>query len=133
MTAHFALAVTAFGDTKPLSHWAIDPGRPVRTPRSTGTCPRDGTHRGDRRTTGPRSTLGTGVPHHAFGSSMGLEDWARLTQIPAGYLRHRIEQYGRPSKHPLLSASTSTRNPRTSPTTIAAANSFRPTDTPVPA
>ncbi|MFD8550137.1 hypothetical protein ACFV08_00705 [Streptomyces fradiae] len=35
-----------------------------------------------------RSTLGSGVPHRAFGLSMGLEDWARHTQIPVGTLRH---------------------------------------------
>lgn len=93
----FVLPVTAFGVTKPLSHWAVDPraGCVVTTMRrrlAQGWDPEQAIteeppHRG---------TLGSGVPHRAFGLSMGLEDWARHTQIPVGDIRHTMDHYGLP-------------------------------------
>ncbi|MFQ6397600.1 hypothetical protein ACLMAJ_29670 [Nocardia sp. KC 131] len=41
-----------------------------------------------------RSTLGNGVPCAAFGHRMGLEDWARLAQVPAELIRQRMDSYG---------------------------------------
>ncbi|MEU3629121.1 hypothetical protein [Streptomyces fradiae] len=93
----FALPVTAFGETKPLSHWAVDPraGCTVTTMRrriAEGWEPEQAITEEPQN----RSTLGYGVPHRAFGLSMGLEDWARHTQIPVGTLRHVMGSYDLP-------------------------------------
>ncbi|MFG2115519.1 hypothetical protein ACGFRB_23315 [Streptomyces sp. NPDC048718] len=93
----FALPVRAFGETKPLSHWAVDP----RANCSVTTMRRRMAQGWDAEQAiseepQSRSTLGTGVPHRAFGRSMGLEDWARHTQIPAGTLRHIMDQHDLP-------------------------------------
>ncbi|MCV2465032.1 hypothetical protein OEB94_37810, partial [Streptomyces sp. ICN988] len=92
--ADFDLPVTAFGETKTLHHWAVE-----TRARCTVTTMRrrlaQGWNPEQAITEEPekRSALGSGVPHHAFGMSMGLEDWGRHTQIPAGNLRHQIEQH----------------------------------------
>ncbi|MBZ3904408.1 hypothetical protein [Streptomyces griseiscabiei] len=101
---HFTLHVTAFGETKPLSHWAVD----ARAACAYATLRRrllQGWDPEQAITQEPheRSTLGTGLPHRAFGLSMGLEDWARHTQIPAGDLRHRIHQHQLPLEAVLTS------------------------------
>ncbi|MFJ6898123.1 hypothetical protein [Streptomyces hokutonensis] len=94
---HFTLAVTAFGETKPLSHWAVDPragcvSTTMRRRLAQGWDPEQAISEEPSN----RSRLGSGVPHRAFGLSMGLEDWARHTQIPVGALRHTMDQYGLP-------------------------------------
>lgn len=93
----FMLPITAFGETKPLSHWAVDPraGCAVTTMRRRLT---QGWDPEQAITEEPqsRSTLGTGVPHRAHGLSMGLEDWARHTQIPVGILRHTMDHHHLP-------------------------------------
>lgn len=101
---HFTLPITAFGETKPLSHWAVDHRAnssytTIRRRLAEGWDPEQAITEEPHQ----RSTLGTGVPHRAFGLSMGLEDWARHTQIPAGHLRHRIDQYGLPLEAALTS------------------------------
>ncbi|MEU8617350.1 hypothetical protein [Streptomyces sp. NPDC048623] len=93
----FTIQITAFGETKPLCHWGVDP----RANCSTTTIRRRLTEGWDPEqaiTEEPqsRSTLGTGTPHRAYGLSMGLEDWARHTQIPAGTLRHAMTQHELP-------------------------------------
>ncbi|MFB7270803.1 hypothetical protein [Streptomyces sp. NPDC056244] len=102
--ADFAMPVSAFGETKTLHHWAVDPraGCAVTTMRrrlAQGWDPEQAIAEEPQN----RSSLGTGVPHSAFGMSMGLEDWGRHTQIPAGILRHQMDHY----KLPLESALTS--------------------------
>ncbi|MEW1699023.1 hypothetical protein ACIQCR_31180 [Streptomyces sp. NPDC093249] len=93
----FTLHITAFGETKPLCHWAVDP----RANCATATIRRrliQGWDPEQAITEEPesRSTLGTGTPHRAYGLSMGLEDWARHTQIPVGTLRHAITRHDQP-------------------------------------
>ncbi len=92
---HFMVPVTAFGETKPLSHWGVDP----RAKCSTHTLRkriRDGWDPEQAITQEPesRSTLGTGVPVAAFGVRMGLQDWGRLTHIPATLLQHHMDSHG---------------------------------------
>ncbi|MER7851351.1 hypothetical protein ABTZ98_02180 [Streptomyces bacillaris] len=94
---HFTLRVEAFGETKPLSHWAVDP----RARCAYNTLRRRlaqgwGAEQAITEEPQQRSTLGAGVPYRAFGLSMGLEDWARHTQIPAGDLRNRLNQHDLP-------------------------------------
>ncbi|MET9507651.1 hypothetical protein ABZX62_04080 [Streptomyces flavidovirens] len=101
---HFTLHVTAFGETKPLSHWAVDHRAncsytTIRRRLAEGWDPEQAITEEPHQ----RSTLGTGVPHRAFGLSMGLEDWARHTQIPASHLRKRMDQYGLPVEAALTS------------------------------
>jgi hypothetical protein len=101
---HFALNVSAFGETKPLSHWAVDPRancayETMRRRLLQGWDPDQAITEEPHQ----RSTLGAGIPYRAFGLSMGLEDWARHTQIPAGHLRRRIDHYGMPLEAVLTS------------------------------
>ncbi|MFJ6783580.1 hypothetical protein [Streptomyces yangpuensis] len=100
--ADFVLPITAFGETKPLSHWAVDPraGCTVTTMRrrlAHGWDPEQAIAEEPHN----RSTLGTGVPHRAHGRSMGLEDWARHTQIPVGLLRYTMDRYDLPLRSTL--------------------------------
>ncbi|WP_282695212.1 hypothetical protein [Streptomyces sp. CC208A] len=93
----FTLPVIAFGETKPLSRWAVDPraGCTVTTMRrriAEGWEPEQAITEQPHN----RTTLGSGVPHRAFGLSMGLEDWARHTQIPVGTLRQVMDHHGLP-------------------------------------
>ncbi|MFI1890209.1 hypothetical protein [Streptomyces jumonjinensis] len=102
--ADFTLPVSAFGETKTLYHWAVDPraGCVVTTMRrrlAQGWEPEQAITEEPQS----RSRLGTGVPHRAFGLSMGLEDWGRHTQIPAGILRHRMDHYKLPLEGALTS------------------------------
>ncbi|MFK0121148.1 hypothetical protein [Streptomyces sp. NPDC090994] len=102
--ADFALPVTAFGETKTLHHWAVDPrARCVVTTMRRRLAQGWGPEQAITEEPQSRSTLGTGVPHHAFGMSMGLEDWGRHTQIPAGNLRYQMEQYDLPLEAALTS------------------------------
>ncbi|MFC8727573.1 hypothetical protein [Streptomyces bacillaris] len=107
---HFTLPVTAFGETRPLTHWAVDPraGCSVITMRrriAAGWDPEQAITEEPQN----RSTLGSGVPHRAFGLSMGLEDWARHTQIPAGTLRHVMGSHGIPLESTLTALGWSPR------------------------
>ncbi|MFC9486006.1 hypothetical protein ACFTZM_07995 [Streptomyces hydrogenans] len=93
----FTMHITAFGETKPLCHWGVDP----RANCSTTTIRQhliQGWDPEQAITEEPqnRSTLGTGTPHRAYGLSMGLEDWARHTQIPAGTLRSTMARHDLP-------------------------------------
>ncbi|WP_432112703.1 hypothetical protein [Streptomyces sp. S1] len=101
---HFSVPVTAFGETKPVVHWAVDPragcsATTIRRRLAEGWDPEQAITEEPQQ----RSTLGTGVPYRAFGLSMGLEDWARHTQIPAEDLRNRIERYELPLEAALTS------------------------------
>ncbi|MFD8114359.1 hypothetical protein [Streptomyces microflavus] len=101
---HFTLPVTAFGETKPLTHWAVDPRagcayETIRRRLAQGWDAEQAITEEPQQ----RSRLGAGVPYRAFGLSMGLEDWARHTQIPAGHLRHQINQYDLPLEAALTS------------------------------
>ncbi|MFI9210203.1 hypothetical protein ACIGW7_18955 [Streptomyces sp. NPDC053253] len=112
----FTLHITAFGETKPLCHWGVDP----RAACSTTTIRRrlvQGWDAEQAITEEPqnRSTLGTGTPHRAYGLSMGLEDWARHTQIPAGTLRSAMAQHELPLESALHALGW---NPRTEPAAI---------------
>ncbi|WP_433657975.1 hypothetical protein ACQPW1_39530 [Nocardia sp. CA-128927] len=92
--AHFLIPVTAFGETKPMYRWGVDPRancctETLRRRLREGWNPEDAiTHE-----PGNRSTFGTGVPFDAFGERMGLQDWARLTQIPAEVIRQRMDDH----------------------------------------
>ncbi|WP_435059148.1 hypothetical protein [Streptomyces sp. bgisy060] len=93
----FTLPVTAFGETKPLSRWAVDPragctATTLRRRIAAGWEPEQAITEEPHN----RSTLGRGVPHRAFGLSMGLEDWARHTQIPVSTLRHVMGHHDLP-------------------------------------
>ncbi|MFD3944920.1 hypothetical protein [Streptomyces sp. NPDC058579] len=93
----FTMRITAFGETKPLCHWGVDP----RANCATTTNRRRLTQGWDPEQAiaeepQNRSTLGSGTPHRAYGLSMGLEDWARHTQIPAGTLRNAMTQHDQP-------------------------------------
>ncbi|MFE5958061.1 MULTISPECIES: hypothetical protein [Streptomyces] len=101
---HFTLPVTAFGETKPLTHWAVDPRagcayETIRRRLAQGWDAEQAITEEPQQ----RSRLGAGVPYRAFGLSMGLEDWARHTQVPAGHLRHQISQYDLPLEAALTS------------------------------
>ncbi|MEU6814084.1 hypothetical protein [Streptomyces sp. NPDC046860] len=92
--AHFTQLVSAFGETKPVSHWAVD----ARANCAATTLLRrlaEGWEPERAIIEEPlsRSNLGSGLPYHAFGHSMGIEDWGRHTQIPAGMLVHRMERH----------------------------------------
>ncbi|MGX1759931.1 hypothetical protein ACWIG5_23990 [Streptomyces lydicus] len=102
--AHFAVPVTAFGETKNLHRWAVD----HRANCSAGTLRRrlaEGWEPEQAITEVPenRNALGSGVPYHAYGLRMGIEDWARHTQIPAGSIRQRMEQHALPLESALQS------------------------------
>ncbi|GGL68103.1 hypothetical protein GCM10010095_61260 [Streptomyces anthocyanicus] len=66
--ADFDLPVTAFGETKTLHHWAVDP-RARCTVSSMRRRLTQGWNPQQAITEEPaqRSALGSGVPHHAFG------------------------------------------------------------------
>ncbi|MFF4285684.1 hypothetical protein ACFY0R_10190 [Streptomyces sp. NPDC001633] len=92
--AHFAMPVTASGETKNLHRRAVGP----RANCSAGTLRRrltEGWEPEQAITEVPenRNALGSGVPYHAYGLRMGIEDWARHAQIPAGSIRQRMEQH----------------------------------------
>ncbi|MGW4441921.1 hypothetical protein [Streptomyces sp. NPDC004682] len=92
--ANFTKLVTAFGETKPVSNWAVD----ARANCAATTLLRrlaEGWEPERAITEEPpnRSTLGSGPAFHAFGRSMSIEDWGRYTQIPAGMLVSRMEQH----------------------------------------
>lgn len=88
----FAIAVTAFGETKPIYQWGVDhrancTATTIRRRIRAGWSPQEAiTEEPDFR-----GSLGTGVPCDAFGRRMGLEDWARLTQIPAVAIKQRMD------------------------------------------
>ncbi|WP_378736153.1 hypothetical protein [Nocardia brasiliensis] len=92
---HFMVAVSAFGETKPLYQWGVDE-RAKCTAMTIRKRIRQGWDPEQAITQEPhsRSTLGTGVPLDAFGVRMGLEDWARLTHIPTEVIRHRMNGHG---------------------------------------
>jgi hypothetical protein len=100
----FTIPVTAFGETKSLHHWAVDPRArcavtTLRRRLALGWSPEQAITEEPQH----RSTLGTGTPHHAFGMRMGLEDWGRHTQIPAGTIRYQMERHNLPLEAALTS------------------------------
>ncbi|WP_282698145.1 hypothetical protein [Streptomyces sp. CC208A] len=112
----FTMHVTAFGETKPLCHWGVDP----RAACSTSTLRLrliQGWDPEQAITEEPqnRSTLGTGTPHRAYGLSMGLEDWARYTKIPADNLRYVMTRHELPLESALHALGWS---PHTQPTVV---------------
>ncbi len=92
---HFRIEVTAFGETKSVAQWAVDErancgAHAIRKRLRRGWDPEQAitaAPQADRR-------LGTGVPYTAFGTSMGLEDWARRAHIPRETLRSRMDYHG---------------------------------------
>ncbi|MFI0119819.1 hypothetical protein [Streptomyces globisporus] len=88
---HFMVPVTAFGETKPLYRWGVDP----RANASTSTIRKRikaGWNPQIAITEEPenRSTLGTGQPYSAWGQRMSLPDWGRLSGIPQEVIRGRM-------------------------------------------
>ncbi|WP_326731789.1 hypothetical protein [Streptomyces phaeochromogenes] len=88
------LPVTAFGETKPLYRWGVDP----RANASTSTIRKRikaGWHPQIAITEEPenRSALGTGQPYSAWGQRMSLPDWGRLSGIPEEVIRGRIHRH----------------------------------------
>lgn len=88
---HFMVPVTAFGETKPLYRWGVDP----RANASTSTIRKRikaGWHPQTAITEEPenRSTLGTGQPYSAWGQRLSLPDWGRLSGIPEEVIRRRM-------------------------------------------
>lgn len=88
---HFRQPVTAFGETKPLYRWGVDP----RANASTTTIRKRikaGWNPQTAITEEPenRSTLGTGQPYSAWGKRMSLPDWGRLCGIPEEVIRGRM-------------------------------------------
>ncbi|WP_406220671.1 hypothetical protein [Streptomyces decoyicus] len=95
--AHFTMPVTAFGETKNLHRWAVDPRAncsvtPLRRRLAEGWE----TEQAITDVPDNRHALGSGVPYNAYGLRMGIEDWARHAQIPAGIIRQRMEHHALP-------------------------------------
>lgn len=112
----FTMHITGFGETKPLCHWGVDPRAncsttTIRARLTQGWDPEQAIAEEPQN----RSTLGTGTPHRAYGLSMGLEDWARHTQIPAGALRRTMTQRELPLKSALHALGWT---PRTEPAAV---------------
>lgn len=89
---NYTVKITAFGETKAVYSWAVDP----RANCTATTIHRRLAHGWPSEqaiTEEPvhRPRLGSGIPHNAYGRRMGLEDWARHTQIPADLIRHRMQ------------------------------------------
>lgn len=88
---HYKVPVTAFGETKPLYEWGVDPrahvtASTIRKRIKAGWNPQLAI----TEEPGNRTNLGTGTPYHAFGRRMGLQDWARLSAIPAEVIQRRV-------------------------------------------
>ncbi|OKJ72214.1 hypothetical protein [Streptomyces sp. CB02460] len=88
---HFRQPVTAFGETKPIYQWGVDP----RANASTSTIRKRikaGWNPQIAITEEPenRSTLGTGQPHSAWGKRMSLPEWGRLSGVPEEVIRGRM-------------------------------------------
>lgn len=85
--------VTAFGETKPVHHWAVDPrakatGVTIIRRLNAGWNPRLAiTEEPDNR-----STLGQGTVYEAFGKRMSIPDWARLSGVPESKIRQRMQR-----------------------------------------
>ncbi|MYW06200.1 hypothetical protein [Streptomyces sp. SID3343] len=91
---HFALPLTAFGETKALYRWGVDAraGCTTTTLRkrlAAGWDPEQAITEEPEN----RARLGDGTPHSAFGRRMGLEDWGRLTHIPADIIRRSMRDH----------------------------------------
>ncbi|UGQ10928.1 hypothetical protein LO772_29605 [Yinghuangia sp. ASG 101] len=91
---NFSVPVTAFGETKPVHRWAVDPrancnATTMRRRLTQGWPPEQAITEEPNH----RHALGTGTPHNAYGRRMGLEDWARHTHIPANVIRKRMEHH----------------------------------------
>jgi len=86
--------VTAFGETKPLHQWGVDP-RANCTAQTIRKRIRAGWNPEQAITEEPdhRPNLGKGVPFDAFGIRMGLEDWGRLSHIPPGMIKIRMDSH----------------------------------------
>ncbi|MFD7013895.1 hypothetical protein [Streptomyces sp. NPDC059928] len=102
--AHYTVPVTAFGETKALYRWGVDP----RANATAGTIRKRikaGWNPQLAITEEPehRSTLGTGHPHHAFGQRMSIPDWGRLSAIPEELIRGQMDRHGLPLEAALQS------------------------------
>ncbi|MFF3566858.1 hypothetical protein ACFYXQ_03655 [Nocardia jiangxiensis] len=92
---NFRVDVTAFGETKPISHWAVDD----RANCGAGTLRkrlRDGWDPEQAITAEVQvdGRRGTGVPYTAFGMRMSLQDWARRAHIPGTIIKSRMDHHG---------------------------------------
>ncbi len=91
---NFRIEVTAFGETKSVSHWGVDDrancgAATIRKRLRDGWDPEQAISQQtqvDRR-------LGTGAPYTAFGMRMGLEDWARRAHIPNVIIKSRMDHH----------------------------------------
>ncbi|KZM70269.1 hypothetical protein [Nocardia terpenica] len=92
---NFRLEVTAFGETKSVSRWAVD-DRANCGAVTLRKRLRDGWDPEQAITAQPQvdRRLGTGVPYTAFGMRMGLEDWARRAHIPRTIIQSRMDHHG---------------------------------------
>ncbi|MBV6695555.1 hypothetical protein KV557_00240 [Kitasatospora aureofaciens] len=84
--------LTAFGETKPVYMWAVDP-RANATATTIYKRIEDGWSARQAITEEPvhRHGLGSGAPWAAFGRRMGLPDWARLSEVPEQTLRNLMD------------------------------------------
>lgn len=92
---NYMVPVTAFGETKPLHRWGVDPRANVsvstiRKRIKAGWNPQLAI----TETPENRNTLGTGHPHTAFGRRMSIPEWSRLSTIPDSMIRYRMKQHG---------------------------------------
>ncbi|MFB7645626.1 hypothetical protein ACFC0S_00060 [Streptomyces sp. NPDC056084] len=92
---NYMAPVTAFGETKPLHRWGVDPRANVsvstiRKRIKAGWNPQLAI----TETPENRNTLGTGHPHTAFGRRMSIPEWSRLSTIPDSMIRYRMKQHG---------------------------------------
>ncbi|GAA1937907.1 hypothetical protein [Amycolatopsis minnesotensis] len=90
----FMVAVTAFGETKPLYRWAVD----ARANCSTTTLRKRILAGWDPEQAiieepDSRNRLGSGEPLAAFGTRMSLADWARRAHIPAEAIKSRMDNH----------------------------------------
>ncbi|KQV20934.1 hypothetical protein ASE03_12440 [Kitasatospora sp. Root187] len=86
--------LTAFGETKAIHQWAVDP-RANATATTISKRVKAGWSARQAITEEPvhRHGLGSGAPWAAFGRRMGLPDWARLSQISEQTLRKQMDHH----------------------------------------
>ncbi|MFF2657374.1 hypothetical protein ACFVUH_08410 [Kitasatospora sp. NPDC058032] len=86
--------LTAFGETKAIHQWAVDP-RANATATTITRRVEAGWSARQAITEEPvhRGGLGRGAPWAAFGRRMGLPDWARLSQIPERALSAQMDNH----------------------------------------
>ncbi len=84
--------VTAFGETKPVNHWAVDPRARVSVTTihkrlQSGWSPRLAITEEPEH----RNTLGRGTVYEAFGKRDTIPGWARLSEVPEGKIRQHMQ------------------------------------------